>query len=218
MGVALAAMPWYAWLVIAILGSGVLGLIFYILKNKITVSKDGLSYASTNNIYPSIERIEKQTLLANRSIIDSYKDIFVLKLHREFHLNLLEASGVTARMLYPLYDSIQKNHFTHIYSDPVKSKEWCKKIYNEIMENIGVLEIYCNVEFHLDSKMFRDYLLSSLKDIKYEIKNNIIDSCIHKIGVYETALKNTKQEFYMQLIDKNQRYISVLKSSIDLGE
>jgi hypothetical protein len=121
----------------------------------------------------------------------------------------LVCEAVVDRVLNPLYASITQNHFTKTFSGKEENAAWIKRLHDDIIRKIKVVEWHCGVqwpEFHTPE--FDQYIIDLIERCRMMFIDPVIEACYAKIEVYQRNNKENSKEW----IEKNENYIRALKN------
>jgi hypothetical protein len=168
--------------------------------------KAGNIEVGSTSIGVPIQRIDDTCKIKCREALNGMRETILAELPS---VNKLVCEAVADRVLNPLYNSITRNHFTQTFSNKEKNDAWIKRVHDDILRNIKVVEWHCEVqweEFHTPE--FDSYILSLIDRCRQLFVDPVVEGCYAKIEAYEkNGVENNKE-----WIEKNRDYIRALKN------
>jgi hypothetical protein len=167
--------------------------------------KIGKFEISKKNIGQPIQRIDDNCKIKNRAAVNKYRDVLLAFIPGT---DKLRAEAVAAAVIWPVYETVQRNHFTHIFSDRKLLDEWRKDLIADIHNRITVLEYHTDNKWpDLHDESFEKVIEKLVNDCLSYFIDNTIEACYAKIETYAKANEDGMKE----LIDKNERYVASIK-------
>jgi hypothetical protein len=167
--------------------------------------KIGKFEISRKNIGQPIQRIDDNCKLKNRAAVDKYRDVILAFIPGT---DKLRAEAVVSAILCPVYETIQRNHFTHIFSERQSLDQWRKELLVDIHNRVAVLEYHTDNKWpDLHDESFEKVLEKLVSDCLSYFIDNVLEACYAKIETYNKANDDGMKE----LIEKNERYVASLK-------
>jgi hypothetical protein len=153
-----------------------------------------------------VQRIDDTCKIKCREALNGIRETILAELPST---DKLVCEAVADRVLNPLYNSIARNHFTQTFSNKEKNEAWIKRVHDDIIRNIKVVEGHCGVqwgEFHTPE--FDVYVLSLVERCRQLFVDPVVEGCYAKIETYEKSGMENNKEW----IEKNRDYIRALKN------
>jgi hypothetical protein len=153
-----------------------------------------------------VQRIDDTCKLKCRESLNGMREIVLAELPIN---NKIICEAIVDRILNPLYSSIARNHFTKTFSDKEKNSMWIKRIHDDIIRNIKVVEWHCDTEWpELHTPEFDTYILSLVEHCRQLFIDPIVEGCYAKIETYEKLQAESTKDW----IEKNHDYIKTLRN------
>jgi hypothetical protein len=153
-----------------------------------------------------VQRIDDTCKIKCREALNGMREAVLAELPSG---DRLVCEAVADRVLNPLYDSIARNHFTKTFTDKERNATWIKRVHDDIMRNIKIVEWHCGTawpEFHTPE--FDQYILELIERCRAGFIDPVVEGCYAKKEVYQRSGEPNSTEW----IEKNENYIRALKN------
>jgi hypothetical protein len=166
----------------------------------------GIEIGSTSIGVP-IQRIDDTCKIKCREALNGLRESILAELPSD---DKLVCEAIADRVLNPLYASIAQNHFTKTFSNKEKNAAWIKRVHDDILRNIKVVEWHCGRKWpEFKTPEFDQYIISLIERCRLLFIDPVIEACYAKKEVYERSGSENSKEW----IEKNENYIRSLKSN-----
>jgi hypothetical protein len=153
-----------------------------------------------------IQRIDDTCKIKCREALNGIRETILAELPSK---NKVVCEAIVDRVLNPIFTSIAQNHFTKTFSDKEKNSAWIKRLHDEIIRKIKVVEWHCDTQWpEFKTPDFDQYIIDLIERCRMMFIDPVIEACYAKIEVYQRNGGDNSKEW----IEKNENYIRVLKN------